>query len=446
MHKALPLRGPDFSVAPSALTALRGEPPAMLARGVLVAVVTLVALLLLWAALGQVDIVASAEGRLVPRGYSKVVQPAQSGVVSKILVSEGDAVREGQLLLTLDARLADADTQASSRELALQRLTLRRIEAELSDQPLSLRTGEPAGLMAQVQAQWRARRKALDDALAQEAESLNRARADLQAAEQTQAKFAQTLPLARQSAEAYRRLVTEGFVGELAAADRQREAIEKERDLGAQTAHVASLRAAVAQASARGLNVHSQYRSQLEGERIEATKFINRHEQDLDKARLRAAQLEIRAPHDGVVKDLTVRTIGTVVDSGAVLLGVVPLSEPLQAEVAVDNADAGFVTVGQAVKLKVAAYPFQRHGLLEGRVALLSADTSMPQNNERPVPSYRALITLGTVQMNSAIAGGPLSLSPGMSVTAEIHQGRRSVLDYLLSPMKKVAQEAARER
>lgn len=446
MENAPPLQWPGAGTSPTALAAVRDEPPTAVARGVLLAVVALVALLLLWAALGQVDIVASAEGRLIPRGYSKVVQPAQGGVVNKILVKEGETVREGQVLLTLDARLADADTQASSRELALQRLSFRRIEAELADHAFLPPSDESIELVAQVQAQWRARRQTLSDALAQEAESLNRARADLQAAEQTQTKLAQTLPLVRQSAEAYRRLVAEGFVGELAAADRQREAIEKAHDLDAQAAHVLSLRAAVAQAAARGLNVRSHYRSQLEGERIETTRAINRHSQDLDKARLRAAQLEIRAPHDGVVKDLTVRTVGAVVESGAVLLGVVPAGEPLQAEVAVHNADAGFVAVGQVVQLKVAAYPFQKHGLIEGRITLLSADASAPQNNEPQMPTYRALVTIDSAQMRHAAPSGSMSLSAGMAVTAEVHQGRRSVLEYLLSPIKKVAQEAARER
>lgn len=432
--------------APAALEALREAPPAALARGVLLAIIALMLLLLLWAAFSQIDIVASAEGRLVPRGYSKVVQPAQGGVVSRILVKEGESVKEGQVLLTLDARLAEADTQGSVRELALQRLTFRRIEAELADQAFLPADDAPVELAAQVQAQWRARRQAHADALAQEAESLNRARADLQAAEQTQTKLSQTLPLVRQSAEAYRRLVAEGFVGELAAADRQREAIEKAHDLDAQAAHVAGLRAATAQAAARGVNVRSQYRSQLEGERIEATRSISRHAQDLDKARLRAAQLEIRAPHDGVVKDLTIRTLGAVVEAGAVLLGVVPAGEPLEAEVAVRNADAGLVFLGQSVKLKVAAYPFQKHGLLEGRIALLSADASMPQNNEPQIPTYRALVAIDRDLLSNAALSSPLSLSAGMAVTAEIHQGRRSVLEYLLSPIKKVAQEAGRER
>lgn len=428
------------------LAAMRNALPAPLARAVLLAVAALVALLLLWAALAKLDIVVSAEGRLVPRGYTKVVQPAQGGVISAILVKDGDAVREGQLLLRLDARLAHADTLAAESDSALNRLTLRRIEAELADRPFVQRAGEPVELFAQVHAQWLARRQTLLDTLAQETQSLNRARAELRAAEQTQAKLTQTLPLVRQSAEAYRKLVAEGFVGELAAADRLREVIEKERDLEAQVATVASLQSAIGQATARATNLRSQYRSQLESERMETVKLLTRHGQELDKARTRATLLELRAPHDGVVKDLAVTARGAVVEPGAVLMHVVPVAEPLQAEVALRNDDVGFVATGQAIKLKIATYPFQKHGFLEGRVALVSADATLPRNNEQQALTYRALVQLSSDRLNSTASDAPLALSPGMAVVAEIHQGRRSVLEYLLSPIKKVAQEAARER
>lgn len=442
----LPLLPRQATGNDAAIATLRDDPPATLAHAVLLSVAALAALLLLWAALAKLDIVASAEGRLVPRGYTKLVQPAQAGVVSAILVKDGDSVREGQVLLRLDARLASADTRAAESESALHRMTLRRVEAELAERPFVQRSGEPSDLFAQVHAQWLARRQSLQGTLAQENESLHRARADLRAAEQTRAKLTQTLPLARQAAEAYRKLVAEGFVGELAASDRLRDVIEKERDLDAQTAAVAGLQAATLHASARIANVRSQYRSQLEGERMETVMHVNRQAQELDKARTRATMLEIRAPHDGVVKDLAVTAPGAVVEAAAVLMNVVPVDEPLQAEVTLRNDDVGFVAIGQPVKLKVAAYPFQKHGLLEGRVALVSADATLPRGNEQQPLTYRAQVQLSSSHLDSPAGDARLALSPGMAVVAEIHQGRRTVLEYLLSPLKKVAQEAARER
>jgi hemolysin D len=434
------------------LLAIQERPPARLPRALLLTVAALVGLLLVWAVFAQLDIIATAEGRLVPMSFTKVVQPAEAGVVTDILVKEGDAVKAGQLLMRMDARASQADTEALGREVALKKLTLRRIEAELADRPLLPGRGEPAELYAQVDAQFRARRQAYLDGVAQEEQTRARAQADLLAAQQQLAKLTQTLPSYQQSAQAYRQLVKEGFVGELAANEKAREATEREQDVKVQTANVQSGVLAVAQSERKLAALRSQYRSQLENERIETLATLNRSDQELQKSAVRAGQLEIRAPNDGIVKDLATTTRGAVVSAGALLMNIVPQGEPLQAEVQLHNEDVGFVSVGQLAKVKVAAYPFQKYGLLDGRVILVSADAADPKQQQQPPQpgqpqlNYRAIVQIDSPVLTSAATGEKLVLNPGMAVTAEVQQGRRSVIEYLLSPVKKVAQEAARER
>jgi hemolysin D len=145
---------------------------------------------------------------------------------------------------------------------------------------------------------------------------------------------------------------------------------------------------------------------------------------------------------------MTVTTTGAVVAAGALLMNVVPANEPMQAEVLLKNEDVGFITAGQKAQVKVAAYPFQKYGLLHGEVALVSADATDPKQAPQGQPplTYRALVKLDTLQLASAATGEKLALNPGTLITAEIHQGQRTVLEYLLSPVRKVTQEAARER
>ena len=447
-----PLLDPDaLDFAPD-LLAIQERPPARLPRVLLITVAVLIGLLIAWSVFAQLDIIATAEGRLVPMSFTKLVQPAEAGVVTEILVKDGDAVTEGQLLLKLDARASQADTAALGQEVALKKLTLRRIEAELGDRPLLPGRGEPPLLYAQVDAQFRARRQAYLDAVAQEQETRARAQADLLAAQQQLSKIAQTLPSYQQSAQAYQQLVKEGFVGELAANEKGREATEREQDLKVQTANVQSGALAVAQSERKLAALRSQYRSQLENERIETLATLNRSDQEWQKSTVRAGQLEIRAPNAGIVKDLATTTRGAVVSAGALLMNIVPQGEPLQAEVQLHNEDVGFVSVGQLAKVKVAAYPFQKYGLLDGRVILVSADAADPkQQQQAPQPgqpqlNYRAIVQIDSPVLTSAATGEKLMLNPGMAVTAEVQQGRRSVIEYLLSPVKKVAQEAARER
>ncbi|NKI93731.1 HlyD family type I secretion periplasmic adaptor subunit [Rhizobacter sp. SG703] len=434
------------------LLAIQERPPARLPRVLLVTVAVLIALLLAWSVFAQLDIIATAEGRLVPMSFTKLVQPAEAGVVTEILVQDGDAVKQGQLLLRLDARASLADTTALTHEVALKKLGLRRIEAELADRPLLAGRDEPPLLYAQVEAQFRARRQAYLDAVAQEQETRARAQADLLAAQQQLSKLTQTLPSYQQSAQAFRQLVKEGFVGELAANEKAREATEREQDVKVQTANVQSGVLAVAQSERKLAALRSQYRSQLENERIETLATLNRSDQELQKSAVRAGQLEIRAPNDGIVKDLATTTRGAVVSAGALLMNIVPQGEPLQAEVQLHNEDVGFVSVGQLAKVKVAAYPFQKYGLLDGRVILVSADAADPKQQQQPPQpgqpqlNYRAIVQIDSPVLTSAATGEKLALNPGMAVTAEVQQGRRSVIEYLLSPVKKVAQEAARER
>lgn len=448
MRNAALLSPEALDFAPD-LLAIQERPPERLPRAILLSVVALVGVLLLWAMLAKLDIIASAEGRLVPASFTKVVQPSEAGVVSEILVKDGDAVSEGQVLLRMDARLSSADTQALGTDVALRRLTLQRIDAELTGRVVLPSKGERLDLFAQVDNQFRARRQAYQDALAQETEALNKAKADLAAAQQVLEKLSQTVPVYRQSAEAYRKLVTEGFVGELAAAEKSREAVEKEQDLKTQAANVVSLNAAIAQGEKRVAAVRSQYRSQLEDMRVETHAVLNRSAQEFEKSSVKAGMLEIRSPADGIVKDLAVTAKGAVVAAGATLMNVVPVGESLQAEVLMKNEDVGFVAAGQPARIKVAAYPFQKYGMLEGSVGLVSADAADPRQTpqgQAPQLTYRALLKLDASALRSAATGESLALTPGMLVTAEIHQGQRTVLEYLLSPVRKVAQEAARER
>jgi hemolysin D len=430
------------------LLTIQQSPPAKWPRGLMLALAGLVGLLILWAVFAKLDVIATAQGRLVPMSFTKVVQPAEAGVVLDILVQDGQAVKAGQVLLRLDARLAQSELGGLSRDVAIKKLSLQRIEAELADAPFIPAVDAPADVAAQVQAQYRARRQSYQDALAQETESLNKAKADLLSSQQVLSKLRQTVPIYQQSAHAFDKLLKEGFVGEVAANEKKREYVEREQDLKAQEATVQSLQAVIAGGDKKLASIRSNYRSQLENERIDTLTQLNKSGQELDKSTIRSDLLEIKAPNDGVVKDLAVTSKGAVVQAGSLLLNLVPQNEQLQAEVLLSNEDVGFVAQGQKAQIKIAAYPFQKYGLIDGKVSLLSADSADPkqqQQTQQPTLSYRALVSLNDQHLKNP-NGEKLLLTPGMLVVAEIHQGRRTVMEYLLSPVMKVGAEAARER
>ena len=368
----------------------------------------------------------------------------------EILVKDGETVQEGQVLIRMDARLSDADRSVVDNELKLKELQLRRIDAELSGLPMKRQPSESAALFFQVDAQHKARRQAYLDSLDTEKAVLAKARHDLQVAMEVEGKLKKTVPIYRDQAEGWDKLAKEGFAGKLMAMERRRLHIENEQDLRAQGYNVASLKASIAQSEKRIAQITSNYRQQLQNERIETAGQRHRLEQELDKHQHRSGLLELKAPQAGVVKDLATHTPGTVVAPGTILLTLVPQNEPLVAEVWVGNADAGFVQTNQKTRVKLAAYPFQKYGMLDGVVQQISADaqekSNDPGSGAKPPQdaAYRAMISLSSNYLESQ--GRSLPLVPGMLVNAEIHLGTRSVLEYLLSPVQKVMHEAGRER
>jgi hemolysin D len=457
--QVIPLRPPSRWHDP--LRLIQEEPPSQMGRIVLLAVSIFVLALIVWAAFGQLDIIATAEGKLVPQTLLKIVQPAEAGVVKQLLVNEGDSVKAGQVLARLDTTLASADKAGIASDLDIQKMQRRRIEAELADQPMMPKARDEPQRFAQVQSQYLAHRQAYLDGLDQEKSLLAKAEHERKSAMGIVTKLEQTLPTYRRTADAYAKLEKDGFIGGLAAADKEREAIEKARDLDAQRSTVEALSAMIAAQQKKVSQLQSTYKSELQRELADIRAKIAQLQPNLDKTVYREGLMELRAPQDGTIKDLATTTVGAVVQPGTVVLTLVPEGEQLFADVSIKNEDVGFTQVGQTAQIKLAAYPFQRYGMLTGNVIYLSADaiennkpntTSSAINTNASDPStpasvatYKARVQLDT-QLLKDPQGNRLMLTPGMQVVAEVNQGKRTVLEYLLSPVQKAVHEAGRER
>ena len=440
------------------LLRLQESAPNPMGRKVLWAILILVGCLILWALIGRLDIVAVAEGKLVPQSYVKIVQPSEAGIVKEILVREGEAVKAGQVLMRMDALITEADASALATESARKRMALRRIDAELSAKPFRTEAGDPPDLAREIEAQYRANRASLDAALAEERSRLVKAKQDLSAAEAVRDKLTETLPHYRQQDKAYEKLVKDGFAGHIMGSDKRRERIEKEQELKTQLHVIESARASTLQSEKKLAQIETDYRRQLHAERNENQSAVDKLDQEIAKQTHRKNLLELKAPQDGVVKDLATHTAGTVVQPGTVMLTLVPQDENLRAEVWVSNDDIGFVHPGQKVKLKFAAFSFQKYGMAEGVVEHVSADAadgfannaannaaSASDKTGRSAPlAYKALVTLKS--MNLETNGQRFKLAAGMQTNAEILLGTRSVAEYLLSPVQKAWHEAGRER
>lgn len=448
------------SLAPriaSALLEINAAEPQRASRLALRSICALFAALVAWALLAKLDIVAVAEGSLVPQTAVKIVQPAENGIVREILIKEGDAVQAGQVLIRLDPTVAAADNRSVQGQLALKRLELRRVDAQLIGHALRREPDDDVALFTQVQADAAGRTRNQTDLRRQEEATVRRLEAELASSRENLSKLQRTLPSFEQSAKAYAKLAADKLVGTLDADAKQREYVEREQDLKAQLLYVRSLEASFQSQRARLAQLDSRYRSELQSERVQLASAIAQLDEEGQKQGFRAGLLELKAPQAGIVKDLATTTVGAVVQPGSVLLSLVPVGEPLVAEVYVHNQDIGFVREGQMARIKLSAYPFTKYGILEGKVKTVSADaarldaprsvdsgsSSASTSSAGPSP-FKARVQLDgqTLTLN----GISLPIAAGMQVQAEIRQGQRTVMEYLLSPVKRVVNEAGGER
>jgi hemolysin D len=438
-----------------AILRLRHEAPAPLPRVVLYLALILFGAVLVWATFGKLDVIAVAQGKLVPSSYVKIVQPAEPGVLRQILVKEGETVTAGQPMMRMDTNISDAERNTVDTDLNLRRLQLRRIEAEMSGVPFLSRNGDRAELFQLAAAQYRANRDAYRSQIESEQAVLAKAEQDLHGAMEMESRLKQTVPIYREQEAAHQNLAKDGFVSRLAVLDKTRERIEKEQELKAQTHEVASLRATIEQSRKKLAQITSIYRQQLQIERAEANAQRLKLELELGKQTYRSGLMELKAPHDGIVKDLATHTVGTVVSPGTILMTLVPINDPVKAEVWVADVDAGFVEVGQAVMLKIGAFPFNKYGMAKGTVEYVSPDAAeLPDTRERdrkdtrehvmPPTGFRTLVTLDAPYLERD--GKQYRLTAGMLVSAEVNLGNRTVMEYLLSPVEKTVHEAGREK
>lgn len=415
-------------------------------RGFLLALVAAFGALLAWSWLAEIDIVATAQGKLEPAGFVQSIQPAENGVVRRVLAKDGDQVAAGQPLAELDPAYAGADVSSTASEREALRLRLARIEAELEGLPF-LPTSSDSALLAAAVSEYEARRKALQASLSEADAALRKAHADQSQASARYAQASQLLPMVAKQSAQQQELRAQGFLSEAAALDKDKELLAARQDQTAQASAVSAASAALEQAAAARERVLQAYRQQLTAEQTQAQEQLAALSAEQTKHSHRLEQLTLRAPVSGTVNGIAKLAPGQVVNAGQTVMSLVPAGQALQFDGWLRNEDAAFVTPGMPVRVKAAAYPFQKYGWVDGTVAGLGVDSEVPESmrNVQGEPLfYRMRVELSAQALSRN--GETFALKPGMQAIADVQIGTRTLAEYLTSPLRKVALEAARER
>ncbi len=404
-------------------------------------------LTLLWACIGKLDIVASAPGKVIVSGNTKAIQALGTASIREIHVREGDSVRAGQLLLVLDPTEHEADAQRLAGDLDSARLQVLRARAVLEaidhHRPPVLSSAEtlsPARrqeLSSQVQAvyqEFRAR-------LARIEADIDKRQAELQSTRMLVKKLESTLPYTQSRAQDYQQLSERNFMSRHAWMEKEQQRLEQEGELATQRSRETEITAALRESREQRNALLTETRRLLLDSESEGRQKSAALSQELLKAQSRLQLTQMRAPIDGTVQQLAVHTIGGVVTPAQVLMLLVPQQQMMEVEALLENKDVGFVRAGQRTEVKLEAFPFTRYGTIPGTVAHLSRDAISDDK--------RGLLYLTRIRLEKnalAVNGREETLVPGMSVTAEIKTGRRSVIEYFLSPVLQYKDESLRER
>lgn len=419
-----------------------------------------------WAIFGHVDIIATAPGKVVPTGRTKIIQPFETGVVRAINVQDGQAVKAGDVLVQLDPTISASERDRFSLEMTAAELDVSRLRAALSGGPDPVaKLVPPEGatpaqielertlLISQVE-EIRAKLAALDRQITQSEAS----RAGVASTVQ---KLSLSLPLLKEKWEARQYLADKGYGSKLDALSTKQDLVEHEQELEVQKSKLAEAGAALAALREQRLQAEAEYRRTKFGELTQAEQKASSLRQQLVQAEQRRQLQTLTAPVDGTVQQLAVHTLGGVVTPAQQLLMVVPADSRLEIEAMVSNRDIGFVHAGQEAAIKIDTFNFTKYGLLHGDVASVSqdavtrekpqdgsrdkqaglADSSEPQGQEL---FYTARVSLDRTQMQ--VEDRLVNLAPGMAVTVEIKTGSRRIINYLLSPLVRYKQESLRER
>lgn len=426
---------------PAALE-VQHSPPHPLARWLGIGIILFFSLAIAWGVFGKVDVVAMAEGKIIPSARIKEIQPLEKGIVKEILVREGQSVKAGDALIVLDGTSSSAARDRLANELqAMQDMLLleQSFLARLENTAEVTRSAMPELQEKLLEQQWQQYNARLAALRSQREHRI----AEKQANSETIIKWQNTLPMISQRVNGLKQLAGKKLVAENQYLELEEIRITQQQDLAAARARDAQLVAAIAECEQQIAALTAQTHAETLARIADAGRQRNSLHQQLMQAKDLDDRQVLYAPVSGQVQDLTMHTVGGVVLEAQLLMRIVPGDSPLEVEAWLPNQDIGFVQENDRAIIKVHTFPFTRYGTINATVTRISDDAVADNKDKNRLFFGMSLL----LEKNTLpVDGREVRLAPGMQVTVEIMTGERRLVEYFLSPLQKHLQESGRER
>lgn len=441
---------------PAALEVME-TPPSPVSRLIIWAIVTFFFIAVIWACLGKVDIVAIAQGKIVPGERVKIIQPLEAGIVKAIHIEEGQHVKAGQPLIEFDSTISGADEQRLHNEWITAEFDHARLQALIAAIQMKSDSAGELGEYLPDSIKSDSETMSANTALFQERligqyneylsqvaslhQQVLEREAELKSAEEQIQRLNATIPLVTERADAMKKVLDKGVVSRADWLKIEEERINQAKERDILKSDRVRLQAAIENAKQQWQALSAKYQSTWMGELAETRNRMATARQELVKAEQRNDLQILTSPVEGRVQQLAIHTIGGVVTPAQELMRIVPEDGALEVEAWLENKDIGFVEKGQPAEIKVETFPFTKYGTIPAEIETVSLDAT-PDEKRGLIYSLQARMMRSTIQVNDKL----INLAPGMAVTVEVKTGTRRIIEYLLSPVLRYKDESIQER
>lgn len=436
----------ELNFLPAAL-ALQESPISPLPRVSMWVLISFSVLAASWATFGHIDIVTTAQGKVVPNGRVKTIQPFEIASIRRILVTDGQQVNAGDVLVELDETTAKADESRLREQRDALRLSIIRSQSFLDNINSKTRLHHQSNTdipKAQQDASNRLLQGMIDDYHAKQNQidtEISRKKSEYQSVSEVVKKLEKTLPIAQQRAGDFKILLEKNFISRHAYLEREQARIELESDLATQRNRLREISASLSESKAQHLALKAETTRITLDELNTAEQNLTQINQEIVKAKSRRQLTRLTSPIEGKVQQLSIHTSGGVVTPAQPLMVIVPQDNDLEIEAMIENKDIGFVKPGQEVEIKVQAFQYTKYGTVPGSIKSISLDAIQDEK--------LGLVYSARIQPKRSyilIEGSPVNLTPGMQTSVEIKTGQRRIIEYFLSPLIQHTTESLRER
>lgn len=418
--------------------------PTITSSMLLVTISALILFFIAWASFSRIEEITRGEGQVVPTREIQVVQSLEGGILAELLAAEGDRVKKDQILMRVSDVAFSSDQRGTEAKFAALRAKKARLEAESKGQAFTL----PPDLAASTgdvgkneQALYQSRQQELKNAKAILEDKITSAQSGLAETAAQITRLRDNSALLQQELNITSQMVKQQAVPKLEEIRLRRELSDSQGQARAAQEKQEGLKAELAAAQKQLKDQDDKFRSQALGELSAVETEIAQLSESLKSIGDRVYRTELRAPVDGIVNNIALKTIGGVIEPAQKLIEIVPTDDELKIVAKVRPSDIAFLKPGQPVKVKISAYESSRYGALEGHLARIGANSVTDRDG-----NIFFEIEVRTEKNHLGTADAPLPITPGMVATTEVVTGKRTIMEYLLKPLLRARDRALRER